>query len=117
MYSVLKENFLRYEDAEGIRLNEIRAELFCDTADDLPDANAIKGRLLAMGSIAYVIEAGTMYVMNSDGEWISSGGKEPDSTKLNTVLTGPTNKNLQANEPEDPEEMIDDELMGSTESE
>lgn len=52
----------------------VTVELFADAVSDLPETNGIDGYMLSIGSIAYVITTGELYVLSSDGQWYSSGG-------------------------------------------
>ena len=52
----------------------IEAELWVDSVSELPTADGIEGYTLAQGSIAYVIQSGGMYVLDSTGSWYKSGG-------------------------------------------
>lgn len=53
----------------------IEAELWVDSAAELPVIDGIEGYTLAQGSIAYVIRSGEIYVMDSEGAWHKSGGE------------------------------------------
>lgn len=48
----------------------IRAHIDCDTAAELPAANAYSGYSLLMGCTADVIQTGDRYKMQSDGTWV-----------------------------------------------
>lgn len=52
----------------------IEAELWVDSVSELPTADGIEGYTLAQGSIAYVIQDGGMYVLDSTGSWYSTSG-------------------------------------------
>ncbi len=52
----------------------IEAELWVDSVSELPTADGIEGYTLAQGSIAYVIQDGGMYVLDSTGVWHKAGG-------------------------------------------
>ena len=54
----------------------ITAELFADEVSDLPETEGIDGYTLSIGSVAYVITTGELYVLGSDGQWYSSGGQK-----------------------------------------
>lgn len=45
-------------------------EFFCDSTSDLPNKNLDSESIIDMGSIAYVINDGDMYMMDSTGTWI-----------------------------------------------
>ena len=53
----------------------IEAELWVDSAAELPVIDGIEGYTLAQGSIAYAIRSGEIYVMDSEGTWHKSGGE------------------------------------------
>ena len=78
MLKIKKQDFIRFVEVEGRNLSLTRAEMFCDTSDDLPAVDDIDGCLLDMGSIAYDIAAGDVYVLNSEGVWKNSSGEEPE---------------------------------------
>lgn len=54
----------------------VTMELFADAVSDLPETNGIDGYTLSIGSVAYVITTGELYVLSSDGQWYSSGGQK-----------------------------------------
>lgn len=85
MYKIKKQEFIRFVEVEGINLNLIRAEIFCDTDTDLPTADAIDGCRLDMGSIAYVIATGDMYVLNFSGAWKNASGEEQSNAQSNVL--------------------------------
>lgn len=96
MYKIKKQEFIRFVEVEGINLNLIRAEIFCDTDTDLPTADAIDGCRLDMGSIAYVIATGDMYVLNSGGEWKNASGEEQSNALHSSAqLDGMKSINVQ----------------------
>lgn len=51
----------------------IEAELWVDSVSELPTSDGIEGYTLAQGSIAYAIQSGEMYVMDSTGTWYKAG--------------------------------------------
>lgn len=69
MYVVRKKEEVFVSFKEGANKSIVRAELFCDSASDLPAVDAMDGTEFAMGSIAYCIEEGIFYVLNSSGTW------------------------------------------------
>ena len=96
MYKIKKQEFIRFIEVEGINLNMIRAEIFCDTDTDLPTADAIDGCRLDMGSIAYVIATVDMYVLNSGGEWKNASGEEQSNALHSSAqLDGMKSINVQ----------------------
>lgn len=127
MYSIRKSEFIRFKD-ETHSVSVIRAEIFCDTAEDLPAVDAPNEGELDMGSIAYVIATGDMYVLNSSGDWENSNGSVSDGAKnlaLNSPGKGqkydieqPEEKELEILETEDEEKGVeDDELIRDPEGE
>lgn len=49
--------------------NTARVEFDVDTIEELPSEGVLEGYTLYQGSIAYVINSGKFYVLNSEGEW------------------------------------------------
>lgn len=86
MLKIKKQDFIRFVEVEGRNLSLTRAEMFCDTAEDLPAVDDIDGFLLDMGSIAYDIATGDFYVLNSDGEWKNSQGEEVNVSLNSSAL-------------------------------
>ena len=86
MLKIKKQDFIRFVEVEGRNLSLTRAEMFCDTASDLPAVDEIGGCLLDMGSIAYDIATGDFYVLNSDGEWKNSQGEEVNVSLNSSAL-------------------------------
>jgi hypothetical protein len=60
-------------------------ELRADSASDLPTLTEEPS--MAMGSIAYVIDEGKFYVLNSSGEWVSQDGADA-SPQAQTLTLG-----------------------------
>ncbi|MCM1009240.1 MAG: hypothetical protein NC485_15230 [Ruminococcus flavefaciens] len=75
MLSIKKLNYQSFAKTTGEK-SRISVEIFADTISDLPETEGFDGYTLCMGSIAYVIETGEMYVLGSDGQWYGSGGRE-----------------------------------------
>lgn len=100
MYSIRKSDFIRFSSTNRT-VSVVRAEIFCDTAADLPAYDAVSGTELYMGSIAYVIATGEMHVMNSSHEWKNSNG-EASSAKSMSLSSSSLQKGLI--EVEQPEE-------------
>lgn len=101
MYSIRKSDFIRFSGTNNT-VSVIRAEMFCDTAADLPAYDAVSGTELYMGSIAYDIATGDMYVMNSSHEWKNSNG---DASSVKSMsLSSPSLQKGQKIEVEQPEE-------------
>ena len=101
MYSIRKSEFIRFKD-ETHSVSVIRAEIFCDTAADLPAYDAVSGKELYMGSIAYDIATGDMYVMNSSHEWKNSNGEASSAKSMS--LSSPSLQKGQKIEVEQPDE-------------
>ena len=53
---------------QGGRVDYNYKEIFLDTADELDDIDI---KQVSVGSVAFVIETGTVYILNSQGEWIA----------------------------------------------
>lgn len=102
MYSIRKSDFIRFSGTDNT-VSVIRAEIFCDTAADLPAYDAVSGTELYMGSIAYDIATGDMHVMNSSHEWKNSNG-EASSAKSMSLSSPSLQKGGQKIEVEQPEE-------------
>lgn len=101
MYSIRKSDFIRFSGANNT-VSVVRAEIFCDTAADLPAYDAVSGTELYMGSIAYDIATGDMYVMNSSHEWKNSNGEASSAKSMS--LSSPSLQKGQKIEIEQPEE-------------
>ena len=101
MYSIRKSDFIRFSGANNT-VSVVRAEIFCDTAADLPAYDAISGTELYMGSIAYDIATGDMHVMNSSHEWKNSNGEASSAKSMS--LSSPSLQKGQKIEVEPPEE-------------
>lgn len=58
--------------------NEAVVELYVDNSSELPEKESdiaeLAGISLSQGSMGYVINTGSLYVMNSDGEWVDTNG-------------------------------------------
>ena len=70
MISIIKEKFIRFDNSKSVVL----AEICVDTAEELPNADGITGRILVQGSLAWDISTGDFYGLNSSGEWINQTG-------------------------------------------
>lgn len=73
MVSIKNKKYIRYGLKKGDR-SIVEAELWVDSVSELPTADGIEGYTLAQGSIAYVIQSGVGYVLDSTGTWHKSGG-------------------------------------------
>ncbi|MDE6538975.1 MAG: hypothetical protein K2K66_02185 [Ruminococcus sp.] len=56
----------------------IIGHIFIDDVSELPEPDGIDGYELVQSSIAYVINFGELYVMDSDGKWHDTAGKQID---------------------------------------
>lgn len=74
MYKIIKSTFVEFKEIEDEKVNVIRAEIICDSASDLPDADSIDGIELSAGSIAWVIDTGAFYGLSSEGVWYNQDG-------------------------------------------
>lgn len=101
MYSIRKSDFIRFSGTNNT-VSVVRAEIFCDTAADLPAYDVVSGTELYMGSIAYDIATGDMYVMNSSHEWKNSNGEASSAKSMS--LSSPSLQKGQKIEVEQPEE-------------
>ena len=72
MVSIKNKKYIRYGFSKGDR-SIVEAELWVDSVSELPTADGIEGYTLAQGSIAYAIQSGEMYVMDSTGSWYKAG--------------------------------------------
>lgn len=70
MISIINEQFIRFEGERSV----VVAELRVDSSDELPDANALSGKTLSQGSLAWDISTGNFYALKSTGEWINQTG-------------------------------------------
>lgn len=101
MYSIRKSDFIRFSGTNNT-VSVVRAEIFCDTAADLPAYDAVSGTELYIGSIAYDIATGDMYVMNSSHEWKNSNGEASSAKSMS--LSSPSLQKGQKIEVEQPDE-------------
>jgi hypothetical protein len=74
MYKIIKSTFVEFKEIEGEKTNVIRAEIICDSASDLPNADSIDGIELSVGSIAWAIDTGAFYGLSSEGTWYNQDG-------------------------------------------
>ena len=70
MISIIKEKFICFDNSKSVVL----AEICVDSAEELPNADGITGRILVQGSLAWDISTGDFYGLNSSGEWINQTG-------------------------------------------
>ncbi|MBP5362847.1 MAG: hypothetical protein J6Y71_07520 [Ruminococcus sp.] len=76
MIEIRDTEYIRTKEVDGTVISCVRAEIDCDTADDLPAVDCIQGCELIAGSIAWDISTGDFYGLGSDGTWKkqNSGG-------------------------------------------
>ena len=62
-----------YTVKQGGRTDYNYREIFCDTQADLDaiDLNSSEFKNMCPGSVAYIIATGTVYILNSQREWIA----------------------------------------------
>ena len=65
-----ESELIGYDNGKGIYV----AQLMCDNEDDLPNAGEVNGKIVSTGSIAYLIQTGTMCLLSSDGNWYDTNG-------------------------------------------
>lgn len=69
MLNIRKTTFRAFDTNNKSR---VIAELYVDTAEELPAKDGIDGTELIQSSIAYVISTGEIYVLGEDGNWYNS---------------------------------------------
>lgn len=91
MYKIIKSTFVEFKEIEGEKTNVIRAEIICDSASDLPNADSIDGIELSVGSIAWAIDSGAFYGLSSEGTWYNQDGSgaagENNNEQSNTAAS------------------------------
>jgi len=65
---ILQNNTERFDPTTG--RNVMRAKIVVDTVEELPAVDGLGGVLLSQGAVADVINEGTRYQLNSEGEWV-----------------------------------------------
>lgn len=107
MITVKSKNFLEYASRRNER-SKVEAELWVDSAAELPVIDGIEGYTLAQGSIAYVIRSGEIYVMDSTGSWYNKDGAANVAT---TEYMIPDEMSAAYNPPAyNPEDYVDDDM-------
>lgn len=71
---ILQNNTERFDPTTGRSV--MRAKIVVDTVEELPAVDGLGGILLSQGSVADVINEGTRYKLNSEGEWKESNFNE-----------------------------------------
>lgn len=56
-------------------VKKVIAEIDCDTVDELPAPDSLKGYILHQGSVADIITAGKLAKLAGDGKWYSPTGE------------------------------------------
>lgn len=72
MVTIKNKKYINYGLKKGEK-SVVEAELWVDSSAELPTVDGIEGLTLAQGSIAYAIQSGEMYVMDSTGTWYKAG--------------------------------------------
>lgn len=70
MITVRDKVFIKYEN--GVCYERMELEL--DSADELPEADFLRGYGLYQGSLAHDISTGNFYAMDSTGTWYNQDG-------------------------------------------
>lgn len=104
MYKIIKSAFVEFKEIEDEKINVIRAEIICDSASDLPDADSIDGMELSVGSIAWAIDTGAFYGLSSEGTWYNQDGSGAAGAK----------NSLQSNTAASPDKLIKQAVELST---
>ena len=73
MLTFKQENFISF-DKTGDK-SVVTAEIYVDTADELPEIDGINGRILHQGSTALIIKEGKLAVLSGDGKWYGVSGE------------------------------------------
>ena len=71
MYTILSSKFIKFEGSKSIQ----RVEIVCDTEADLPTPEEIDSEGFTVGSLAWTVETGSIYGLNSTGDWINQNGE------------------------------------------
>jgi hypothetical protein len=70
-FKILKNNTEGTDPTTGRRV--MRVEMVVDTVEELPAVDGLDGVLLSQGSVALVVNASSVYVLNSEGVWKEQG--------------------------------------------
>lgn len=73
MLTLRNEHFIRFANEFDMGTLIIRAEIDIDTADELPEADSISGKILHQGSTALIIKEGRFAILSGDGHWYING--------------------------------------------
>lgn len=91
MKEIRNEKFIYFEGNKAV----VRADIQTDTVDELPEISDFSGRILAMGSVAWVIGTGDFYGLNSSGAWVNqTTGEEVSVSTIQTSSTSPITSEL-----------------------
>ena len=72
MYTIINSKVVKTD--KGIELTR-RVEIVCDTEADLPTPEEIASEGFTVGSLAWTVETGSIYGLNSTGDWINQNGE------------------------------------------
>ena len=67
--TVINERFVQFAENSNGKVSEIISEIIVDTADELPEADGISGKILHQGSVALISKEGRIAVLSGDGHW------------------------------------------------
>ncbi|MDE5558975.1 MAG: hypothetical protein K2J32_15020 [Ruminococcus sp.] len=63
----------------------IIGQIFIDDVSELPSPTGIDGYELVQSSVAYVINSGELYIMDSEGKWYDTNGKQAQKEDLDEL--------------------------------
>ena len=81
---IRNERFVSFKNGKAVVL----AEVMADSAGDIPNADDIAGKILAMGSTALDINTGDWYCLNSSGVWKKQNSTNSLGTSTSMLLMG-----------------------------
>ena len=84
MYTILNSKFIKFEGSKSIQ----RVEIVCDTEADLPTPEEIDSEGFTVGSLAWTVETGSIYGLNSAGDWINQNGETATTETASTFSLG-----------------------------
>jgi hypothetical protein len=67
MYKIIASHNYNYDELNNKYVRQ--CDIMCDTSTDLPSETDISKYNIGFGTIAYVIDSGEYYVLNSSGVW------------------------------------------------
>lgn len=114
---ITDDKFIEWQEGHRVIVGELR----CSEVDELPEKNEdgdvlCQGNILAEGSIARVIQDGTFYELDSNGDWYCEGEKYVPTPPNDELQNSPPLLFRNFN-PEPDEEVNNDKFMGNSESE